>query len=103
MVASDTPSGQGALVQGTRAIGCPRSRRAVILVVAACPTAYADDVTVAVTLTPQGQQLAQGLGDSPDMLIQKVKTKVDDYYQVARVGQILREIVDATSFVNRDL
>ena len=75
----------------------------MILIVVACPAAHADDVTVTVTLTPQGQQLAQGLGDSPDMLIQKVKTKIDDYYQVARVGQILREFVDATSFVNRDL
>ena len=36
-------------------------RRAVILIVAACPTAHADDVSVTVTLTPQGQQLAQGL------------------------------------------
>src|SRR5262249_46893920 len=75
-------------------------RCAVSLIVAACPAAHADNVTVTVTLTPQGQQLAQGLGDSPDMLIHKVKTKVDDYYQVARVGQILRDFVDATSFVN---
>ena len=64
---------------------------------------HADTATVVVTLTPEGQQLAQGLGDSPQMLIDKVKGKIDDYYQTARIGTVLREFVDATSFVNRDL
>ena len=77
--------------------------RAVLFVMLARAVGHADSAMVTVTLTPQGQDLAQGLGDSPQMLIDKVKGKIDDYYQLARVGTVLREFVDATSFVNRDL
>lgn len=65
--------------------------------------AHAESVDVEVTLTPQGQQLAANFGDSEDQLIAKVKGKIDDYYQLARLGTLMREFVDATSFVNRDL
>src|SRR5258706_14191605 len=81
----------------------PRMRRAVLLVMVAARTGRADSAMVTVTLTPQGQDLAQGLGDSPQMLADKVKGKIDDYYQIARVGTVLREVVDAHSFVNREL
>ena len=79
-------------------------RRAVLaIMVGRVATAQADSATVTVTLTPQGQQLAQNLGDSEALLISKVQGKIDDYYQLARVGTIMHEFVDATSFVNRDL
>ncbi len=79
--------------------------RALVLavMVGRAATAWGDSATVDVTLTPQGQQLAQNLGEDEASLIADVKMKVDDYYQIARIGTILREFVDATSFVNRDL
>jgi hypothetical protein len=79
-------------------------RRAVLAVmVGRVATVHADSATVTVTLTPQGQTLAQNFGDSEAQLIAKVQSKIDEYYQLARVGTLLREFVDATSFVNRDL
>ncbi|MGE0395847.1 MAG: hypothetical protein AB7T06_03890 [Kofleriaceae bacterium] len=53
-------------------------RGAVILAALACATAARADTIVTVQLSPDGQQLAQQLGVTPEQLAAQVKRAVDD-------------------------
>jgi hypothetical protein len=68
------------------------------------PAVAAADSNVNVTLTPAGQQLWQDLGlTSAADLIQKVNDKIDSYYQVTRIPQLMKAFADTTAFADRDL
>jgi hypothetical protein len=80
-----------------------RLARAALALVLAPALAHAD-ANVVVTLTPQGQQLWQDLGlTSSNDLIQRVNDKIDAYYQVTRIPQLMRAFADTTAFADRDL
>ena len=61
------------------------------------------DTTVTVTLSNEGQQLAQAMGVSPAELAMQVKSKIDEAYQTARINGFLKEFTDATSFSQRGI
>jgi hypothetical protein len=74
------------------------------LAVLLAPALARADATVTVTLTPEGQQLAQGLGySSPNELIQRVNDKIDAYYMLLRIPQVMSAFTDTTAFADRDL
>ena len=77
-------------------------RAAAYLLVVASSTAAAD-ATVNVTLTPQGQQLAQDFGDSAAALIQKVQDEVNAIYQTQRIGPLLDAFLTTTQFANKSM
>ncbi len=78
-------------------------RLVALLVAAATTSARADDATVTVTLTPQGQALAQDLGTSEAELIQRVQDKVTALYQLANLASLLTAVGNASSSANRGL
>jgi hypothetical protein len=77
--------------------------RALAAVLVALPAIAQADSSVTVTLTPFGEQLAMGLGDSVDGLIQKVHDTIDDIYQTARIGPLLDAFMTTSAFANRSL
>lgn len=77
-------------------------RGAALLFLVATGTASAD-ATVNVTLTPQGQQLAQDFGDSAAALIQKVQDEVNTIYQTQRIGPLLDAFLTTTQFANKSM
>jgi hypothetical protein len=76
--------------------------RAVALVVVLAGTAHGD-ATVNVTLTPQGQQLAQDFGDSAATLVQKVQDEINAVYQTQRIGPLLDAFLTTTQFANKSM
>jgi len=78
-------------------------RRALILVTLALPSLAHADAAVTVTLTPDGQALAQQAGISESDLAMRIKARVDDAYDTANVNKFLRSFGDATSFAQRGL
>jgi hypothetical protein len=77
-------------------------RAALALLLA--PALARADATVTVTLTPEGQQLAQNLGyTSSQELIQRVNDKITSYYQTTRIPQLMGAFADTTAFADRDL
>ena len=74
------------------------------LIVLLAPALARADATVTVTLTPAGEQLAQGLGySSSQELIQRVNDKITEYYQTTRIPQLMTAFADTTAFADRDL
>jgi hypothetical protein len=77
--------------------------RAALLALLVPALAHAD-ANVTVNLTPAGQQLWQDLGlTSAADLIQRVNDKLDAYYQLTRIPQLMRAFADTTAFADRDL
>jgi hypothetical protein len=56
-----------------------------------------------VTLTPQGEQLAQDFGDSEQALITKVQNEINTIYQTQRIGPLLDAFLTTTQFANKSL
>jgi hypothetical protein len=75
--------------------------RALAAVLVALPAIAQADSSVTVTLTPFGEQLAMGLGDSVDGLIQKVHDTIDDIYQTARIGPLLDAFMTTSASITR--
>jgi len=61
------------------------------------------DGEVAVTLTPEGEELGTALGVTPDQLAQQLEDTIDEMYRVQRADEFLRAFADATSFSNRGI
>lgn len=61
------------------------------------------DTTVTVTLSNEGNQVAQAMGISPTELAMQVKGKIDEAYQTARINSFLKEFTNATSFSQRGI
>lgn len=78
-------------------------RRALIFVTLALPALSHADANVTVTLSPDGQALAQQAGISETDLAMRIKTRIDDAYDTANVNKFLRSFGDATSFAQRGL
>jgi hypothetical protein len=73
------------------------------LVQGALPSLAHADAAVTVTLSPEGQALAQQAGITESDLAMRIKTRVDDAYDTANVNKFLRSFGDATSFAQRGL
>lgn len=79
-------------------------RRIGVLLGVVCSVGAARaDTTVTVTLSNEGQQLAQAMGISPAELAMQVKGKIDDAYQTGRITGFLKEFTNATSFSQRGI
>jgi hypothetical protein len=79
-------------------------RAGLVLAAIALPGLARADAVITVTLTPEGQQLAQGLGlSSGNDLISRVNDKITQYYQTTRIPQLMRAFADTTAFADRDL
>jgi hypothetical protein len=63
----------------------------------------APNANVNVTLTSDGQTLANNLGLSSTALVAKVNSEIQTYYQTTHIAQIMQAFVDTTAFANRDL
>jgi opacity protein-like surface antigen len=74
-----------------------------VLLLSLPAVASADPPTATVTLTPQGQALATSLGETPAQLQTNIQNQVNDAYQTADIGTVLRSFTDATAFSNRGL
>ena len=73
------------------------------LVVALAPAVVRADSTVTVTLTPQGQALAQALGANEAELIQHVTDSVNALYQLQNPNALLDAVGKAAAAANRGL
>ncbi len=75
----------------------------VLALLCAGRVGHADTPTsnVTVTLNAQGEQLAQGLGDSEAELVQKVHDKIDALYQLENIGALLHAFGNAAVAANR--
>jgi len=80
-------------------------RRALVSVLLLSSAVAAADTSsdVTVTLTPQGDALALGLGKTSADISDQIKKQVVAAYQTADIGGVLRSFTDATSFSNRGL
>ena len=79
-------------------------RVAAVVLLGIGATARADTATVNVMLTPAGEQLAQGLGDSNvQELITRVQDEVNTIYQTQRIGPLLDAFLTTTEFANKSL
>lgn len=79
-------------------------RRALVVLILVVTTARAPaQVSVGVTLTPEGDALATQLGLSSADLAMKIQERVDDAYDTANVDGFLRSFTDATAFSMRGL
>jgi len=78
-------------------------RMVVLLVCVLGLRAAHADTTVTVTLSNEGQMLAQAMGVSPAELAMQVKSKIDEAYQTARINSFLKEFTNATSFSQRGI
>jgi hypothetical protein len=78
-------------------------RSAVLLSLLLSAGAAHADNTVTVTLSNEGQQLAQAMGISTAELAMQVKSKIDDAYHTARINDFLKEFTNATSFSQRGI
>ncbi len=77
--------------------------RRALLIVLACATSARADVTVDVTLTPDGQALARQLGLTTADLEQRVGAELDAVFATAHVPDLLRALSDASAFSARGL
>ncbi len=74
----------------------------LVLCLAVPSVAYADgDVTI--TLTPDGEQLAQQLGISTADLEMEAEEQINEAYRINRVDEFLRAFADATAFSGRGI
>ncbi len=70
---------------------------------ALAPSRAAAQGSVTITLTQEGQDLADALGISPAELQSDVEAQVADAYNVFRAEEFLRAFADATSFSSRGI
>ena len=76
---------------------------AVVAAALAVPGVAAAQGTVTITLTQDGQDLANALGISVTQLQQDTEDAIAEAYDVNRVDDFLRAFADATSFSNRGI
>lgn len=69
----------------------------------AAPGTVAAQNSVEITLTQEGQDLADALGISVAELEQRTEDEIAEAYNVYRVDEFLRAFADATSFSNRGI
>ncbi len=77
--------------------------RRALLILLACGASARADVTVGVTLTPDGEALARQLGLTTADLQQRIAAHVDDVFATAHVPEMLRSFSDAAAFSERGL
>ena len=73
----------------------------LLLLLARAASADAPTSTVTITLNAEGQNLAQGLGETQAELIQRVHDKIDSLYQLANIADLLHAFGDASVAANR--
>ncbi len=78
-------------------------KRAVPFLALLVPAIAHADATVTVTLSPEGDMLAQQIGVTPAELAMQMKGQIDAAYQANHVDTFLQSFTDATSFSARGI